>query len=432
MMQNSLIQFPSQALKFAFDVGKSQLDFYGQVPTSGGLKILKGTIRNHPTDILKLFGNFQIEAKQVGKMNVKVVCEPTGIYHRQLMMAADRMHFETSFVSGEATARGKSFAKNTRNKTDEFDPMVIYKVSEIAPEIRRRSTSSEYDELKEWGRLEAICRDNIKVHKTELKEIAYRLFPNFPMNESYLLSKNGMSIFAAFGFEPAAIVSKGRVDFERKLKVLGCQIHRTSVDSIWEAASESAVLRLSDGIVLHYKKRMSMLYADLKTAQLRATECMKEMQRLIQTLSAQGERLPLAHKSLFTEDWIARIVAECGPLADFKDYHQLEKYAGMNLCENRSGARVGQVKQDKKGSSKLRRLFMELAFKLCVRRNCYGVYYQDQKSKGKSGKMAMTAVSRKLLKAFFGLSKSGAHFDQFRLHLTENSAKYKQEHAMAV
>lgn len=425
MHSNIITSQTQNSLKIAFDVGKLKLDFYSEFPTLFGTEQIKGDLNNKPNEILKLLREIKEKGLSQGFSSIQVICEPTGIYHRQLLKAADLLGLESALVSGEATHRGKIFAKNTRNKSDLFDPQVILKVASIAPLIQRRNNSEQYEALKELGRLEETARTRLKRLRTELKEIVFRVFPAFPMGEDFMNKHNGEAIFKAFACDPRKMLQLGEKKFEERYRKFAIRVRKDTIHRLWNAALESKELLLSQAVADVYNLKIAAIYQDIKTEEKRAETAMENMHKIIKHLRENGEFIPKAHQDLFTEEWIARIIAESGCLSDFGTYQQFEKYAGMNLCENQSGIKAGRIKMDKKGSSHLRRLFADLAFKLCTKRNCYGKYYHNKKEKNMLGKKSMMAVARKLLKAFYGMAKNKTEFnlDRLQLSLSEFNAK---------
>ncbi len=418
MSNSTLIPLSSQALRIAFDVGKRDLDYYTEIAVLQGHQAEKGHFRNHPKDIREHLLALKEKAKNHGYPNLLIVCEPTGIYHRQLFRICDLLGLETSLVSGEATHRGKSLARNTRNKTDQFDPVVIHKVSQIAPPVKRRNTTEMYDALKEWGRVEAEAKKRCKRIRTEIKDYFYRLFPTLEMGPDFLNHPNGIALMKAFKCNPYRILQMSEGVFRMMYTLYANQPRKATLIKIWEAAQEMMESIVSPMVAEVYEEKICALYNDLATELKRADLAMEKMLEISKSLRNMGEMIPTSNEVVFTEEWIAKIQAESGPLSDFASRLQFEKYAGMNLCENRSGIRIGQVSMDKKGSSRLRFMFMELAFKLVREKFCYGKVHIANKERGMTGTKSIASVARKLLKAYWGLAKNGQQFNMNRLHLS--------------
>jgi len=113
---------------------------------------------------------------------------------------------------------------------------------------------------------------------------------------------------------------------------------------------------------------------------------------------------------------LSRIVAETGPLSDFRTVKQLMRYAGLNLLERQSGKYKGQLKISRRGRSALRDVLNRLSLPLTTRKGLYGAYYHRKREVDRMpGDKAMTCVMRKFLKMFFGWYRSGEAFDVSRV-----------------
>ena len=112
---------------------------------------------------------------------------------------------------------------------------------------------------------------------------------------------------------------------------------------------------------------------------------------------------------------IAQLLAETGPLNDFKSIDQLLRYAGLNIREHKSGYFTGKNKISKKGRSNLRRVLGYIVLPLVKKKSLYGTVYHAKKDSGMVGNKAMVAMMRKFLRMFYGWYKSGIPFDKNRV-----------------
>jgi len=135
----------------------------------------------------------------------------------------------------------------------------------------------------------------------------------------------------------------------------------------------------------------------------------------LQTLHDHGETKLAPHNSPIGPFMLARILAETGPLSDFKTIKQLWRYAGFNLRQKQSGKMQGNNLLSKKGRGRLRRCTQQACIKLVVRGQLFGDYYHAKKSAGMPGNKALTAVSRRLLKLLHGIEKSNSAYDPSRV-----------------
>jgi len=97
----------------------------------------------------------------------------------------------------------------------------------------------------------------------------------------------------------------------------------------------------------------------------------------------------------------------------FENAGQLCNYAGITPTIRRSGSSVrGKSRISKVGNRKLRNLLFLCAFSACKHNKGCREIYERIVAKGKSKKLALIAVSNKLLKQAFAIAKSGLPYDE--------------------
>jgi len=98
---------------------------------------------------------------------------------------------------------------------------------------------------------------------------------------------------------------------------------------------------------------------------------------------------------------------------NFETAAQLCCYAGLTPVIRQSGSSVkGKERISKMGNQKLRNLLFMCAFSACKRNKACKELYERIIAKGKSKKLALIAVSNKLLKQAFAIAKSGLCYDE--------------------
>ena len=97
----------------------------------------------------------------------------------------------------------------------------------------------------------------------------------------------------------------------------------------------------------------------------------------------------------------------------FENAKQLCSYAGITPTIRRSGSSVrGKGRISKVGNRKLRNLLFLCAFSACKHNKPCRELYERIVAKGKSKKLALIAVSNKLLKQAFAIARSGLPYDE--------------------
>lgn len=97
----------------------------------------------------------------------------------------------------------------------------------------------------------------------------------------------------------------------------------------------------------------------------------------------------------------------------FENSKQLCSYVGITPLIRQSGSSVkGKSRISKVGNRKLRNLLFLCAFSACKHNKACNEIYERLVLKGKSKKLALIAVSNKLLKQAFAIVKSGLPYDE--------------------
>lgn len=97
----------------------------------------------------------------------------------------------------------------------------------------------------------------------------------------------------------------------------------------------------------------------------------------------------------------------------FENSKQLCSYVGITPTIRQSGSSVrGKSRISKVGNRKLRNLLFLCAFSACKHNKGCKELYERIIAKGKSKKLALIAVSNKLLKQAFAIAKSGLPYDE--------------------
>ena len=97
----------------------------------------------------------------------------------------------------------------------------------------------------------------------------------------------------------------------------------------------------------------------------------------------------------------------------FENASQLCSYVGITPTIRESGSSVkGRSRISKVGNKKLRNLLFLCAFSACKHNKACSEIYERIVGKGKSKKLALIAVSNKLLKQAFAIAKSGRAYDE--------------------
>ena len=107
----------------------------------------------------------------------------------------------------------------------------------------------------------------------------------------------------------------------------------------------------------------------------------------------------------------ATIVAEYGDFNRFETPAQMLAYAGLEPSINQSGTAQSPGHMVKRGSSQLRYVLLNVSMYLLIHNPVYYAFYQKKRNEGKSHRIALSHVAKKLVRMIFKLEKEHLQFD---------------------
>jgi transposase len=179
--------------------------------------------------------------------------------------------------------------------------------------------------------------------------------------------------------------------------------HRTAVKN--KLHGEKTLAIPSKAVYRSLSRSLKSIDKEIKVLETRLTELVKEHQQTQITLlkSIPGMGMKTALMLIVLSDGFNR----------FENAKQLCSYAGITPTIRESGSSVrGRSRISKMGNKKLRNLLFMCSFSACKHNKSCREIYERIISKGKSKKLALIAVSNKLLKQAFAIAKSGLPYDE--------------------
>ena len=401
-------------LNVAVDVSKSSLSYYAELEGTDVKECWEDSLRNRSEDIIAELAELSREARKRGYEGLRVICESTGVYHRRLLRTAREQGCLTALISGEATYKSQVIQSNDYNKTDKKDPKTILLVYRLGKRLVDRRLSGGWLVLRQLNlNYERVERELTQI-KNRLHTALYDLFCDLSFKNQWIFnSVTAKDLARHYGFNPYRIVEEGRAKLHRRLK--RDFLRKSTMDRIWENAIQSARMQQDSQVISWMEEEVKDLYTHLTYLQNNQHTIRYRMVEELERLHSKGELKLPPHAAPIGPFMLARVLAETGPLSDFKNIQKLWRYAGYNLRQKQSGVMQGTNRLSKKGRSRLRRCAMQACIKLVVRGQLFGDYYHEKKAQGMAGNKALVAVARRLLKLLHGIEKSGGQYDVQRV-----------------
>ena len=407
-----------QVMDVSVDVHKEELYSLARVPG----KEYSEQFANKTPRIRKIIKDYQAIANEHGFKQIRIICEPTGVYDRKLLRAARQLGALTSYVNTEAVAKFRVVQNNDNNKTDTVDPGVILTMAEHGHTITHRILPNEYLNLRKLGSLyddEEVMVVRVRGH---INNVRLELFCDWKFDKDFMYGNTGKALVAKYGANPYKIVRSGYTRFSSVMKRAVPRIRKTSIERLWAQAETSVLNEQPESYIAILEQRLRDLYEDFWRHKDRKDGIQKEMIAILQQLRRDDPTIPPPTPGLISEKNFARLLGETGPLGDFQSVEKIMRYAGLNLCMRKSGQYQGKYKISKKGRPLLRKILSQIVLQLVRKGALYGDYYHEKKERqGLPGAKMMTIVMRQYLRKFYGWYCSGQKFDKERFFVCEHA-----------
>lgn len=407
-IQNNIVN-PDESMIVAVDVGKSKLNFLSRVRVKGQQVNISAERKNSNRAIEKVLQEYSSKGSELGYESLHIVCEPTGGHERKLLGMARREGYTTEYVSGQAVNHFKTVESNDTGKTDEKDPGTIHTLASQGRTLNTRELSDDYRSLRVLNGIYDNEQNNLVQIKNRLHATVMELFVDWDMRPGFLYTNVGATLVEQFGCSPYRMLEAGWEEFCKRMRKAGTGFRFKTAADIWRSAESSTLHRHSPQGEQILVERVRTLYQDYQRQKSRLEEISKQMEDIYRELP-EAEMLSTLPRRISTFQ-LARVIAETGPLSDFRSYGQLLRYAGLNLRERKSGKYQGKVKITKRGRPLLRKVLYQIAFSHLIPKGClYSEYYQGKKHDLANGTKAIVAVMRHFLRCMHAVARSGQKF----------------------
>jgi len=410
-------------LNLAFDIGKDKLDVYTEVDQNS----IQNSFNNKTLTIEKELTRFQDMAESKGYEGLRIIAEPTGVYHKKLFRTARKMGHKTAIVNPESVYKFKVIESNDSGKTDSKDCRVIFLLARYDKTLIDRNIQKEYAVLRN---LHTHYIDQEKTYvslRCKIFSMLKELFCDYSFSSNFLYTNSGRQLVKRFKANPYKITKYGYAYFYKRMKKYAPHIRKSTIQKLWRDAKVSSRHQLDPDYIKVLEFQFECLWEDFLTIEKRKETIKNKMLTTYESLRESDPNLPYPVKGFITKFRIAQLLAETGPLSDFESINQLMRYAGLNIRERQSGRYTGQNRISKKGRANLRRVLGYIVLPLVKKKALLGSRYHCKKDTGMPGTKAMVAMMRKVLSIIYGWYKSGQPFDMDRIFLDEIQYKKLKE-----
>ncbi len=402
-IQNKKRIFNQKTLLVTVDIGKETNFGYMRCPD--GTEIQPFKFSNTFRGFNKIWKNVQSIKKETGLTHVVVGIESTGAYGIPFLHFLKDKDVESVYVNPCHTKRVKEIQDNSPNKTDKKDPKVIADIIELGRWLRVVIPEGAAAELREL----VHSRDDDITERTslynKLNDLMFKIFPEFGQVMKNVKTKTAQHIIQHYS-TPESIVELG----VEKLSEIIHKISRGKMNSeralqLYNAAKQSiGIKEAQKRIVNKIQNILEIISTHNQFIEQYELDISIELQNITYSsyiLSIKG----------IGEVTAAGIIGEMADFENFKNFAEVEKFAGLNLYEISSGKRKGQKRISKRGRPLLRKLLYFAALNVVREGGIYHDKYQSYLKRGMPKMKALIAICRKLLRLIFVLVRNHSEFD---------------------
>ena len=405
----------------SYDVSSDELHFYCEARQKDNtIFSLTDTIPNTYEGINNHF--LELEGHKIKSHldHIHLFFEPTGGYEDIIKVMAFKRGYKVNYISGEATKKASVIEGNENGKSDKKDTRVINTLARMSKTLVCRDLPEDYALLRQTGNYyedESLAGG---ITRNKISKVQRSLFPGLNYKSKFLHTVTGRNIINIYGFNPYKIAKQSLGSFVNRMKKHMLKCNKTTLSEVYRKA-KFAVNVISEKEAQLLEEQLKWLYDQYTSIQSRKEKLKADMLERYRKLP-EAEKLSLAKE--IPPFQCARVIAETGPLNDFKNTAQIIKYAGLNIKLKQSGKYKGKDKISKKGRALLRKILYQLTFTSLIKKSgCYHEYFKAKKKQMGNGIEAIVAVMRKALKMISGVVTSSMEFDIKRVHMCQDEYK---------
>ena len=417
-MHLSAVFSTSTPATIACDVSSDKLNLFCRELSAPGA-IAEWEIANRTEAITSTLISIREKATANGIDLLRVIVEPTGVYHKLLLRIAASLGFQTALVDASHVKKMRSVIFGDTGKTDKRDPLAIEAVAAQGRLIEDRRHAEVYQLLRQWGKLYHDAEVAIIDAKCRVHRALTLLFPDFDFTTDFLYGPSGQAIVRCFSLDPHVIAAQNVSRMYERLRKQS-KIRRSSVLRLFTQARQTIAAVSKSRVTDLLVRELAYAWEDVEFAIHRRETARAELEALYDEARISAPRLPDTSGSAISKVAFARFLGEAGPLSGYASWRQLLRVGGVNLRERKSGKFVGKTTIARTGRALFRAVVNQMALPLVKRDRLFGSYYHHKTGVQKMpGKKAMTAVSRKIVKMIWGWYRSGAAFDVTRVFTSQ-------------
>lgn len=342
-----------------------------------------------------------LETLNCPKSQIKVGFESTSHYMVPLMKHLSVKGYEFILLNPVIVSRFRRSTTLRRIKTDKIDAKTIAQVLASSDYESYHMQVYHFPELKSLTRLRDRLVKQRSYYLVMLTNVLDEVFPEFKefFNDS-LKSKTAFYLLDTYKI-PTRMANMNASSFDNLKKVSYGKFSYAKFIKLKELA-KNTIGSSSDADELEISSLLS-IYKSINDEICRVESKIEEIMNIIDspTVSIPGVGMMSA----------ASIIAEFGDLSRFANADKMLAYAGLDCGRSQSGIADYKGKMVKHGSGYLRQALMNVVETMMIHAPVFYDFYHKKRDEGKSHRVALSHLARKLVRLIYKLETSHSRFD---------------------
>lgn len=342
-----------------------------------------------------------LETLDCPKSQIKVGFESTSHYMVPLMKHLSVKGYEFILLNPVIVSRFRRSTTLRRIKTDKIDAKTIAQVLASQDFESYHMQVYHFPVLKSLTRLRDRLVKQRSYYLVMLTNVLDEVFPEFKeFFDDSLKSKTAFYLLDTYKI-PSRMANMNASSFDNLRKVSYGKFSYAKFIKIKELA-KNTIGSSCDADELEISSLLS-IYKSINDEICRVESKIEEIMNIIDspTVSIPGVGLMSA----------ASIIAEFGDLSRFANADKMLAYAGLDCGRSQSGTADFKGKMVKHGSGYLRQALMNVVETMMIHTPVFYDFYHKKREEGKSHRVALSHLARKLVRLIYKLETSHTRFD---------------------
>lgn len=346
------------------------------------------------------------------KEQVIIGMEPTGHYWLNIARYLKAKDYAVVTVNPMHVKKIKELDDNLQTKTDKKDAKIIAQLVKDARYSTPNLLEGEYEELRNAKNLRQVVVKDLNRTKNQIHNWLDRYFPEYKEAYASWESKSFIKIIKKYIF-PSVIE---RIPPNQIYEMLPPKMRRGvglgKIERLVTASKNS--IGIKEGLSFA-KLEINYLLEKYDGFLQQIEEIDNYVTDICSSLDETSKITQIKGIGIVTA---SGIVAELGDIRKYKSPKQMIKMAGLSLTENSSGKVKGTTSISRRGRKDLRRLLYQVILGMIRTNTAFKemyIYYTTRRKNQLTGKQAIIALSRKLLRIIHTIIIKDVDYDEGKM-----------------